>query len=625
METTNVVPLNTNNETQVQNRIIVSVAGEDEFIQYEQFGLSFDSTEQEVLTTIQPFIQEKHGVDIRDTNGSWLYKTRKAVTSRNIHVIPNSTAGMEVTRERTTVPTENKLSYLDDAERLKIYETITKGCMHLWSKNKLQEDKLEAVLKNFAELAEKDPLFLAHFTSYAFKKLDSKDLKVVATFMNSLSDADGTPFSPGSEFKKPNWRTISQAAFIELDPKLALRVLKLANTKRTIGSKTNGTHFSRHMKTAAEKYVRYREANPRMLEGIKKAGFANTLKSIYRIARVAPSPEAVQILRWKQKPGFPGSNVEIKKSETFNFKGLSDLEIATKIRTERLKPQATLGALPEKISPVIAAAILEQCTGDQAVVLTSLFEDQGLLKHEEVRKVYDEKIRTAKQALDRVERIKQDLDETTKAVLREAKADVRKQQVGNIGKVFVHIDISGSMQGAIEVAKEKGSIFAECVQNPEENFFWGVFNGHGGVLNRPTKFTKDGFKAVLYGVRAGGSTNCFALFHHARQQGCDTDIFLTDGAHTDGNAEVLLRNYIAQGGTLPKQVVIVKCGTQYSRDLENGFKAVGVPVSVIEERQLSESALVTQAIRSAVLGANVVIEEILKTPLLSLPKWWAAV
>jgi hypothetical protein len=614
--------------TDVRNRIVVSVAGEDEFINYSDFGLNFDSSEEAVLNAIRPFIQEKYSVDIRDRNGHWLYKTRKAVSNQNIHVIPNSTAGMQ-TQSSTTTPTsrgsgvEHKLSYLDDVERLKAYERITKGCMHLWSKNKLQEDRLVEVLTNFAELAEKDPLFLAHFTSYVFKNLDSKDLKVVSAFMNSLSDADGTPFFQGAEYKKPNLRIISQAALCELDPKLVLRVVKLANSKRKIGSKSAGTHFSRHLKTALTKYLRFREGNPKMLEGVRKAGLGNTMKSLYRVARIAPSVEAVKILRWKQKSG-PGASVKIEKDSTFNFTGLSDLAIAEKIRTQRLKPMPTLGALPDKISPVVAAAILEQCSGDQAVVLTSMFEDQGLLKHAEVRKVYDEKIRTAKQALDRVERVKKDLDETTREILREARSAVRKEQVGDVGKIFLHIDISGSMTDAIEIAKNRGSIIAECVKNPQQNFFWGAFNTNGYILQNPEKFTKDAFMARLYGVRPGGGTNCVAMFDAARKLGCDTDVYITDGQHTTGDVASLLRNYQRSGGTFPRQAVIIKCGT-YTNTLEEGLKAVGIPTSTIAERQLTESALVTQAIRGAILGAGKVLEDVMSTELLSLPKWWEVV
>ena len=603
------------NPAEVRDKIIVAVAGEDTFLDYGEFGLNFDSPEDAVLRAIRPLIQEKHNVDLAGPGGGWLYKTRKAVTSRNIYVIPNSTAG---------VAAAPALEQMTNKERLELYNTVTQGCMHLWSKNKLQDAKMNEILKQFSELAEKDPLFLAHFTSYAFKKLDAKDLKVVACFMNSLSDADGSPFVAGGEYKKPNLRMISAAAFQELDPKLALRVLKLANSKRVVGKLSGGTHFSKHLKTAARKYLKYRETNPKMLEGIKKAGLGNVLTSMYRIARVTPSPEACAILRWKQKAGFPGANVKFKKS-SFDFKGLSDLEIAEKIRKDKLKPQAAIGALPDKISPVIAVAILEQCNGDQAVVLTSMFEDQGLLKHKEVLTVYNAKLRTAKQALDRVERIKQELDEDTKKILRDAKADVRKEQVGDIGKVFVHLDLSPSMEHAVEVAKKSGSIISECVKNPDQNFHWAGFDSNGKALPKVKKFTQEGFMQALYGVRpTGGGTNCLANFEAARKLGCDTDFYLTDGGHNVGNIRAQLEQFKMRGIPMPKQVVIVKCGG-YSQLFENEMKAAGLSVAVIEEKQLTESALVTQAIKTAALGVTAVIDEILNTPLLSLPKWWYTV
>lgn len=601
------------NPAEVRERIIVAVAGEDEFLNYQDFGLTFESSEQNILTAIRPLIQEKFGVDLMGTGGAWLFKTRKAVTSRNIWVIPNSTAG-------ATTPA---LEQLTNKERMDIFETLTKGCMHLWSKNKLQEDKMNAILQQFAELAEHDPLFLAHFTSYAFKKMDTKDLKVVACYINSLSDADGTPFVAGGEYRKPNFRMISAAAFQQLDPKLAVRVLELAQSKRKIGTKTVGKHFSKHLKTAAKKYLRYRESNLKILEGVQKAGLGKTLRTMYRIAEIAPSPEACQVLRWKQKKGFAGANVKIAKA--MSFKGLTDLEIAQTIRDKRLKPQVIVGMLSDKISPVVAVALLEQCTGDQAVVYTSLFEDQGLMKVQEVRDVYDAKIRTAKNALDRVERIKQELDEDTKKVLRNAKADVRKEQVGDIGKVFMHLDLSPSMHQAVEIAKNSGAIIAECVNNPTENFHWAGFDSVPKTLAKVQKFTQEGFMKALYGVRpAGGGTNCLANFEQARKLGCDTDFYITDGGHNGGNIPAMIQLFKNRGVPMPRQVVIVRCGG-YTQEFENGMRAAGLSVAVIDEKHLTESALVTQAIKTAAKGAVAVIDEIMEFPFLELPKWYESV
>jgi hypothetical protein len=519
-----------------------------------------------------------------------------------------------MTVEESTIP------YLDDAERLKVYQTLVDGCQHLWSKGKLVESRLADVLDNFVYLAEQDPEFLARFTSYAMNKLDSKDLKVVSIFANSLSDADGTPFSPGSKFKKPNYRAVSQAAIQQLDPKLVGRVVSLANRKVELGSRPKGTHFSRSLKTAIKKYLKYRETNPKAIEGIKRSGLSKRYMNLYRNIHLSPSKEAAEILGWKQKDG----SVTTVKKGTFDFRGLSDLEVAQKIRSEKLPPQSVLGALPDKLSPVVAAAVLEQASGDQAVILSNMFEQQGLLKNKEVKKVYGEKIKTAKNALDRVERFQKEFDEDIQRTLKKSKSEKRKDDVGDIGKVFLHIDVSASMNQALEVAKNCGAIIAECVKDPSKNFHWGIFNHIGQVLPTPKSFEKDAFAAALYGKRSGGGTNCVALYKTARQLGCDVDIFITDQGHNGEPITGLIRKCESDGLGKPKAVLIVNVG-RHSHQLATRFSNSDIPVTEVTPEALTESALVSQAVRTALLGATAVIDEVMKEPLLELPKWYFAV
>lgn len=526
---------------------------------------------------------------------------------------------------------EFQLSFLADNDRLNAYEQIVSGCTHLWSKGKLQKDRLNHVLDLFMKLADKDPVFLAHFASYAIKKLDSKDLKVVSVFANSLSDADGTPFivSKGPEgivystkYKKPNLRIVSQAALQDFDPKLVSRVIELANIKQSLGERyREGTHFTRTLKTAVRKWIRFREQNPKAIEGIKKAGFSKMVKGLYRALHLSPSTEAAEILRWKQKDGR-----EMTIKAALSFEGLNDLEIAEKIRADKIKPMSALGALPEKISPVIAVAILEQASGNQAVILRALFDRQGLLKEKEVMDLFNEKLKTAGTALDRVDRINTEIDREVEKTLKKAKAEKRKEQVGDVGKIFMHIDISGSMQRAVEFAKERGAVIAECVANPEENFFWGLFNRFGTILERPESFEKDGFMAKLYGVKAGGSTECLANYLSARKAGCDIDVYVTDQGHNGKPVEQHVQECDRQGLGRPKAVVIVDfSGSGLNGHLAHEFLKLGIPVSILKPETLTESALVTQAVQSALKGAIAVIDEIMATKLIRLPSWWDAV
>ncbi|MFA5312784.1 MAG: hypothetical protein WC375_05595 [Methanomassiliicoccales archaeon] len=134
-----------------------------------------------------------------------------------------------------------------DDKRLEVYKMLTSACTHLFSKNKLVPEKFMAAAAIFADLTKNDPIFMAHLTAWAMKG-DSKDLKVLAVFFNSLNDADGTPFFKGSSKNKPNLRQVSYACLQKLDPHLAERVLLFCNTKFGVKNLLNESrHFKRHL------------------------------------------------------------------------------------------------------------------------------------------------------------------------------------------------------------------------------------------------------------------------------------------------------------------------------------------------------------------------------------------
>ena len=520
----------------------------------------------------------------------------------------------------------NELSYLDDDERVKLYNFIIQGNKHIWSKGKLVQSRFNEIADAFMTLAEKDPIFLAHFTSWAMTKQDSKDLKVLSVFFNSLSDADGTNFitlddagnKVVSDFKKPNLRIVSHSALQMLDPKLAERVIQLARMKFAVGAMGESSHYPRSLQKALKKYLKYREMNPNMIKGIKKAGLGNIFKNLYRLGHVAPSTESAEILRWSQKDGR-----EIKKAEALTFKGLNDIQIAEKIRAEKLSPMVALGMLPKKISPVIAIAVLEQSTGNQAVILQSLFADQGLLEDKEIQAFFAEKLKTAKETLDRVDRINSSINQEVKKAMNSTKASKRKEAFGDdLGSIYLNIDISSSMNSAIQLAKDYGATIAECV--PLEKFHWGVFNSLGKELPQPKTGEKGEFMQLLYGIISNGMTDCFALYERSMKLGCNILVYITDEGHNGRDISTVMKY------GKPSAVVIVNTNmTERSgrRDntLERAFQSQGIPVTVIPPSTIKESALIVQAIKTAMKGQVVMIDEIMNTELLTLPKWYEAI
>jgi hypothetical protein len=514
------------------------------------------------------------------------------------------------------------LPFLSSQERLEAYQFIIDGCSHIWSKGQMQEDKALSALQKLLPLTQKDPYFLAHLNAYIMRRKVHKDLQVFVTYANSLNSADGTPFSPGSKYKKPNLRYISAAAVQQLDPKLAARVLQVAELRYSVPELfSEARHFSTSLRTALEKYLKFREVNINVLRGVKKAGMTNYLKYMYTGLRMPRTSDSAAIMRWREK----GKKTTFAET-VFNFDGLTDLQIAEKIQKEKLPVLGVLGALPRKMSPVVAVALLEQATGNQAVILRTAFEDAGVLKDKEVMALYAEKIKTAKTALDRVDTIAENASQAVKEVMTKARADSRQAATAGIGRVFLHLDISASMESALEIAKERGAIIAEMVNSPAENFRWGTFNSYGKNLPLPEEFVRDAFRSILFSQTCGGMTDAFSLYPQARQFGADVDVFISDGGHNAGDMGDRIRSFHASNPTMkkPKAMVWVDVygGNNSAPTIKDGYEANEIPVTVMSPDALTESALVVEAVKTAMVGPVAIIDEIMSTELLKLPEWY---
>lgn len=549
-------------------------------------------------------------------------------------------------RARNLPKEHPSLPYLGQEERLKVYnDLLTTGAKHLWSRwyeekdletGKMlrkkeiapQKEKIQEILDILVPLTEKDPFFLAHLTSYLVATSSNKDLQIMTTYVNSLSSADGMPFSPGSKYFKPNLRYVSAAAAQRLEPKQAYQLMRLGMLKYSVPEYLNESrHFSRPLETALRKYLRYREVNLEMMRGIKKAGLRKPLMYLYQGLHLNPPNEIAAILRWPQKD----RKIEFEKP-AFDFSDLDDLQIAEKIREEKLPVLGVLGALPRKMSPVIAVALLEQASGNQAVILRKTFEDTGLLEDAEVKKLYEEKIREAKTALDRVENVSKKASEQVKKMLKTARAETRKEQIGDVGRIFLHIDFSPSMEGAVEYAKENGATIAEMVKDPKNNFRWGRFAEFADELPFPEVFEREAFEAILYGKTMGGGTDCFALYENSRKFGAEVDIFVSDGEHNMGDLTEKIRQYHERNPEVqkPKAIVLIRVrGSGPSAgspdSIEDACEANGIPYAEMKPETLESPALVSEAVKTAIKGPMATIEAIMNTPLLTLPSWYYSI
>jgi len=291
-----------------------------------------------------------------------------------------------------------------------------------------------------------------------------------------------------------------------------------------------------------------------------------------------------------------------------------------------------LSVIPkEKITTEVAKVLLENCTGNQSIILYNWFSRNGFLDVKSIQELFKKKVSMATTAIDRIDTLTKNADTEDKKEMAEVRSQKRKESANTeaLGKIFLHIDASGSMHAAIEFAKERGCVIAECVTNPEKNFAWGMFGQKGVRLALPQGFTKEDFHAALYGRTANmGSTDCIALYKEARQFGANIDIYITDQGHNLGAIVPRLEKIHAENPSFvkPQAAVIVDySGNRTAQNLMALHDALirsGIPVAIIQPDSLKESALVAQSIRAALIGELAIINEIMETTLPKLPKWY---
>lgn len=74
--------------------ITVTLESEERKYPYDQLGVGYASTDQEIIDALDPMISEDVGVEIADefSRGNWTLK--RVDSSQNIYVFPKSTAGV---------------------------------------------------------------------------------------------------------------------------------------------------------------------------------------------------------------------------------------------------------------------------------------------------------------------------------------------------------------------------------------------------------------------------------------------------------------------------------------------------------------------------------------------------
>jgi hypothetical protein len=518
------------------------------------------------------------------------------------------------------------------------------------------------VYRQIAEIFKRDNEFAARWASYAFGQ-EHRDLKVALCAFMLVQNRRGDPIREGGKviFHDDDFRDIGEAMCLlrrtdgkDFNPKLLLRVgdlLRLpviAAINRELGFTTSAKNPAMgRWEKAVEKYLRHRETNVKQLEGlVGKAGFRTTVIALAQRIHYKPtSPRFYQILRWKQEQAKDGRRtIAIGEgvAAAESWEGLSEKEVCERIVATKPGYKRLVGLLPASVGvtrAVMAAAVSAGCLSNQdLVILTPTLEDLGLTGIEPVKSKWEAAIAAAEnqRAINIAQRVKS-TDVKEKLVV--AADNAMKKAVAEVVKglmVYVMVDISGSMDKAIDQAKVN---VAQLLGGfPLDKLKVATFNTAGREIHIKHASQK-GVEMAFTGIAASGGTD-YGSGVRALQNykpGADEDalfIFIGDEGAPNFAADVRASglNPVAFG-------LLPVISARYGRGTAVTSTAVslGIPCFEIDQRIFDDVYAVPRMLRNLIAATPVgkgvqaapavkrvtLVETILKTDLLTKPTWAA--
>lgn len=517
--------------------------------------------------------------------------------------------------------------------------------------------------KQVAEVWKLDNEFAARWASYAFGQ-EHRDLKVVLAAFMLCQSRKGDPVVDAGKvaFYDEDFRDVGEAMCLlsrkdgkDFNPKLLLRVHDLLslpgiaaiNRELGFGRSARRPCYGRWDK-AVEKWLRHRESNPKMLEGLMKAGFRSTVMQLARTVGYKPeSSKFFEILRWKQAQAKDGRRQlaigqEMAAAET--WAGMAEVQICEKIMKDKPNFKRVVGLLPKEVGvtrAIMAAAIEAGSLSDKDLIIyTPTLEELGLLEVQDIKDRWNKAIRAADdmRAANIATRVKsKDTQEQLKGAADSALQKAVEETMKGM-RVYFMVDVSGSMEHAIEAAKSHVARFLQGF--PQDKVHVSIFNTQGREIQIKVA-SAAGVENAFKGIRAGGGTDYGSgvravQAHKPKDDEDSLFIFIGDEEARPFTAAV------TASGLRPMAFGFVKVGGQGGgmygdKAVQDTAAQLGVPCFMISEQTFADPYAIPRTIRALIAATPVgkaaaqvvatprvtLVETILKQPLLVKPAWAA--
>ncbi len=511
--------------------------------------------------------------------------------------------------------------------------------------------------RQIAAVWQLDNEFAARWASHAFTE-DHRDLKVALAAFLLVQSRRGDPVRDQGQvvFFDEDYRDVGEAMCLirrpdgkDLSPKLLLRIHDLLshpevatiNRELGFGISARNPALGRWPKVV-ERWLRHREHNPRMLDGLVRAGFRTTVIALAQRIGYKPDSDAFfRTLRWKQKQAADGRRsvaigVDVAPAES--WADLDEAAICERITASRPDWKRLTGLLPGNIGVTRAIAVAAVEAGSLSdtdlIVLTPTLEDLGLLGIEPVKSRWEAattKVRDQR-AANIAARVRHQgtaerLQQAAETAVREAVHEAVKGLV-----IYFFVDISGSMSQAIEAAK---TYTAKLLGGfPLDKVHVAVFNTSGReVVIRHA--SQAGVEAAFRGISAGGGTDYGSgvlALAHLRPGPDEEALFLFVG---DEQAPEF-SSAVQRSGLAPPAFGLLKVsGSENDRCVRQTASILGIPCFPIDPGIFADPYAIPRTLRNLIAATPVtstaawgvrpprvsLVETILKTDLLQKPEW----
>ncbi|HEY8097451.1 MAG TPA: vWA domain-containing protein [Methylobacter sp.] len=520
-----------------------------------------------------------------------------------------------------------------------------------------------------------DNEFAAKWASYAFRQ-EHKDMKVVLAAFMLCQSRKGDPVVDGGKvaFYDDDFRDVGEAMFLTgydggkeggkaklaQDKKDSMRAKdllraydllalpKIVEINRKLGfCKSAKNPFFGRWESAVRKWLRYREENQKLLEGLVKSGQKSAIMELSRRAGYVPeSKRFFEILGWKQKQAADGHRKiaigeEIRSKES--WAGYDEQKVCEAIIRERPNYKRAVGLIPKEVgltrSVVMALIEAGGFSDKELVIFTPTLESLGLLEVQEVEQRWQQAVKAsedmrAANIASRVktkevqEKLQEGADVAVKKVVEEATRGIR---------VYFMVDISGSMQASIPAAIDIISKFFQGF--PPDRVHAAAFTTAARELTFKAH-TAAGVRNAFSGVQAGGGTdygsplrNCLEKYKPA----ADEDVLFFYVGDEQHNSYPHFADAIRRSGLQPAAFALIPIMGSEGRGIKvrETARQLGIPCFEVDIATFVDPYAIPRTMRNLIastpVGVSVerqvqretLIEIILKTQLLQKPAWAA--